>query len=364
MYLPLRFIADNKEYAPGEAFDTIKKVLSQACRLPDDLSEDEYTKFMSSSDFLNPDYKGKLHAINDMLIANAPGIIKQMGVTISKDSSIMTELKDVYLFPVLTDQWSRYKQVYRVDEDFANALLCTDDLSLSHDMIKRLPYWQFYIDLEKCHGFAPAKGLFVHVADLSEKQVEFAVYLITEDLLFFSQYITGIFDENGIMNYDTSTFGDYIPYLSLDGDTIEEYSNQDAHVSRQRISFFALQLISYLASKEPDIEADPTTNRANPYQPGIRIKNKFSEISREEIGVRVGSKIRVSIRRMTEARAEMHAQGHHSSGTPKIPHVRSAHWSHYWTGKGRTVYETRWIEPCFVNCGINDNKPMTIHDIR
>ena len=30
------------------------------------------------------------------------------------------------------------------------------------------------------------------------------------------------------------------------------------------------------------------------------------------------------------------------------PHVRRAHWHHYWTGTGRTTLEVRWIEPTLV----------------
>ena len=50
---------------------------------------------------------------------------------------------------------------------------------------------------------------------------------------------------------------------------------------------------------------------------------------------------------------------------PPIPHFRAAHWSHYWTGKGRTNCELRWIEPIFV-CGDYDsskNSDIIIHKI-
>ena len=30
------------------------------------------------------------------------------------------------------------------------------------------------------------------------------------------------------------------------------------------------------------------------------------------------------------------------------PHVRRAHWHHYWVGEGRNRLEVRWIEPTFV----------------
>ena len=215
-----------------------------------------------------------------------------------------TELKDVYLFPVLQDRWQRYKQVYRMDGDFANALLSTDNLSLSKDMIRRLPFKHFYVDLERCQNFGPIKGMFVHVMDISDRVVEFSIYLITEDLLFFSHYVTGFFDERGIMTDDAKNHGEYIPYLAATGKDLGN-ENDNAQINRQRISFFALQLISYLTSKEPDTVPDSAACGAKPYQPGTRIRNKFSEITRHDVGVRVGNKIRVSIREMTEAKAKM-----------------------------------------------------------
>lgn len=361
-YLPLRFVNSNKEYPPGEAFSSITAMLSDFCALPDDLKESEYVSFLSSSDFLSPSYSGKFLDMNRLLINNADVVRGHLGVA-ALTGNIFTEMKDVYLFPVLLDRWVRYKQVYRIDKDFADALLSTDNVTLSKEMIRRVPYKNFYIDLEKCERFAPIKGLFVHVANVTEEIAEFAVYLLSDDLLFFSQYITGHFDDNGIMSDDASYYGGYIPYRVASGEDINGGSLKDMQIGRQRISFFALQLISYLTSKEPDTEPDLSTNGAKPVLPGTHIRNKFSEVTRHEVGVRVGNRIRVAVNAMSESKARVHLEGATKHGTPKIPHVRAAHWSHYWTGKGRKVYETRWIEPCFINCGAEESVKVTLHDV-
>ena len=44
-------------------------------------------------------------------------------------------------------------------------------------------------------------------------------------------------------------------------------------------------------------------------------------------------------------------------------HVRSAHWHHYWTGKGRTNLTVKWIPPVFVS-GHGDELPVTIHPVK
>ena len=93
-----------------------------------------------------------------------------------------------------------------------------------------------HIDLEKCGRFAPIKGLFVHVANVTEETAEFAVYLLSDDLLFFSQYITGHFDDNGIMSDDASYYGGYIPYRVASGEDVNGGSLKDMQIGRQRIS--------------------------------------------------------------------------------------------------------------------------------
>ena len=36
------------------------------------------------------------------------------------------------------------------------------------------------------------------------------------------------------------------------------------------------------------------------------------------------------------------------NGLTVRPHVRRAHWHHYWTGAGHTILEVRWIQPTLV----------------
>ena len=359
-YLPLRFVNTGRRFAPGEAFSAVSEEFRTVDALPECLSEDELVKFMASPNFLSPFYDGKFKSLNRLLMLNAEYIKMQVGIGSSIGNN-KTELKDVYLFPILSDRWMRYKQVYRIDETFANALLDTDNLALSRDVLRRLPYKDFYVDFEKCKNFAPIKGAFVHIMDISEGVAECGVFLITDELYFFSQYLSLVFDKNGIMVDNAKNHNDYTPYLTMGG---EDISNRNAEqVVRPRIAFFILQLLSYLTSKEPDIVRDPTATCTKPYVPGARIRNKFSEITRQDIGVRIGNRIRVSIKEMSEAKKRAHTAVQHG-GTPKIPHVRAAHWSHYWTGKGRTVYETRWIEPCFVNCSAEGSgQNIVIHDL-
>ena len=51
-----------------------------------------------------------------------------------------------------------------------------------------------------------------------------------------------------------------------------------------------------------------------------------------------------------------------AEGIKKRPHVRRAHWHHYWTGPGRTVLEVRWLEPVFV-MGTEEEIDTVIHEV-
>ena len=44
------------------------------------------------------------------------------------------------------------------------------------------------------------------------------------------------------------------------------------------------------------------------------------------------------------------------------PHIRRAHWHHYWVGEGRTKLELRWIAPTYVK-GDSDSVVPTGHKV-
>lgn len=41
------------------------------------------------------------------------------------------------------------------------------------------------------------------------------------------------------------------------------------------------------------------------------------------------------------------------------PHLRRAHWHHYWVGQGRTRLELRWIHPVLVGGEQPGNNPAS-----
>lgn len=77
------------------------------------------------------------------------------------------------------------------------------------------------------------------------------------------------------------------------------------------------------------------------------------------VGVRVGQTIKTNRRRYERTGT---GTPHSTHARPR-PHLRSGHWSHYWTGKGRTENVLRWIEPVYINAGSPDDLPAIIHKV-
>ena len=140
--------------------------------------------------------------------------------------------------------------------------------------------------------------------------------------------------------------------------------------SRKELSLLALQLICYITSKEPDInENDVTKSTYKRPKKDSKPKNKFSEIQKWDVGYKYGKTIRTKIKEAEKQYYSSQRIGSNQNSkkrAPLTPHFRCAHWHHYWTGKGRTEYEVRWIEPTFVGFGDSIEKKAihaTIHKV-
>ena len=85
---------------------------------------------------------------------------------------------------------------------------------------------------------------------------------------------------------------------------------------------------------------------------GFKIGRRFEEM----YGIKDDSKTGISVDTIS---------GVHRRGYKMRPHVRRAHWHHYWTGKGRTDLEVRWVEPVFVMSDLGKEPEIAvIHDVK
>lgn len=273
----------------------------------------------------------------------------------------------------LVTQWARNKQVYALDEDFTNELLNTKTIALSKDAWDYLPYNLFYVDLsanrqicEKIIG----EGVFIKVekfernswvrklfAEKSESY--YAVHLCkVVDNLFFTD----------IMYFPNTDFEHPVgsAFDTKEVDIIEQDEN-GKEIKRgkevfdgEMYSTLIPQILSYMASVEPDMQENENTKRTyRKPAPNTVPKNKFSEVQQWDVGVRFGN----SFRRWKKQQYEKN-ESNKSMGIKQRPHARRAHWSHYWYGHGDDkVRRPKWIAAYFVNIKEGIEQPATIHKV-
>ena len=283
--------------------------------------------------------------------------------------NMSAEINDHLLFSVLLEEWSKAKQVFKPDPVFADALLHTKNKPcLTKNMIHHLPYHTFYIDLSECDRFEAIEGVFIYIKPYirnGKEVVYFAFYIITPELLFYSLYIGFEYDEQGVIisdtfaNYSFPTYDAFIPDACMPEhglDVIDKLNN--SKLSRQDVYLFALNLVAYLSIDEPQLSESPLT--VNTYRGyGNKIRNKWSEVRIQDVGVRYGNEFRKQYVRSENGST---GEGSESKRKSPIPHFRCAHWQTYWVGKGRTEIKVNWIAPTFVGNG--EAKDVVIHKVK
>jgi len=366
-YLPLE-IASNLDH-PNREFEEIKKMFQKnGISIMDDANEDDWLDFVLTEKFLNPDYRGKFLEINNALRARNDFLksFVDPGKQHREHLNVKSEWIDMCAGPVLADRWARNKQVYKPDADFAKMLIGTEKLQFTKEQLQHVPADTFFIDYSDCKQFAPIEGALVHVRVIGQK-VAISQFIYwhdkTDTLICSSYHLRRMFNDDDILDCSMMSMKDARYYVS--GDKEANYTEKRVEECINTVVFFTLQCICYLTSKEPEI----TESRKSAYRkptPGIAPKNKYSEIQLWDVGVRYGKTVRMQQESDSEGQKITQESNGTSDRRSPSPHFRSAHWSHYWTGKGRKNRETRWIAPVFVGFNAENKvvRDVVIHRIK
>lgn len=379
-YTPLDFFKDRipgmeEEVGQGNTYSFMKEEYKkQNITLPE--TEDEYLDFVLSVDFINPSYHGRYKAFNDEVISRIPVYMKVYHLDNNPDYiRLWTEMRDSFATYVILDRWVRNKQVYKIDTVFAEFLINTEKFKITRQQIDHLPVKDFYVDLEDCTLGVP--GGFIHIHRLNHNMIVFIFYFLDKNLLFYSNYCYACFDENDELKIDgfkQEYYKEKPDIMPLTRMLKPEAKTTPTKEDFNKAVILTMQLLCYMTVKDPDINEDPITKSS--YRPSKRIRNKFSEIQRYDVGIRIGSAITDKIKRVEkeiektnkENAAEENTTGENRQSEkrrkPPRPYFRNAHWHHYWTGKGRTVYEVRWLEPVFCAGTGNTAQDVVIHPVR
>ena len=357
--------------APGRMYESIIENFSS---LPGyeslkDLTLTEYISYLVRGNYLHDARTAKEKLLQKWILENCDEIFTMNGFNpedfVAGRYSVSTEMRDFLLESILIDEWGKNKQAYKPDPDFAEALIQTDGILLTKDMIEHLPSKSFYIDFSECKSFAPATGAFVFyfpITDVDGSQgYSFCIYLLrAENKTLFSYYWGGKVNEKGELDVNTAELKEHPFEMAPNAINLTLTPEEQAGYGRKKISLFAMQLISYLYIKEPDLEESPITKSTYKKPlPGAKPKNKFSEVQQWDIGTHYGATFREN-KKKDAVHYEITEEGRRKSPNP---HFRRAHWQHYWTGAGRKKYEVRWIEPIFVS-GTGNAKDVVIHKVK
>lgn len=260
--------------------------------------------------------------------------------------------------------WRKSKEVYVFDPDFVSLLSdMEDDVEIPTDALLRLPYYAFYVE-------APGNSSIVGEFDGFFAALESDPGNHERELR-----ISLIFKEESeppcvpiIINLDTDTISQSARNLGeemrkhLPANSIAANDIISKHAELYRtVGAFAVNMILYIIADNNDIA--PNSEQAFITHRTPHVRDKYSEIRRWDVGVRVGNTIRAA-RKATPVQDEPKPTGTHAS--PR-PHMRRAHWHHFWTGPKKDLdarkLVLKWIPPTFVSGEDEEQMPIVLHPI-
>ena len=317
-----------------------------------------------------------------------------------KDIKIADRFVETVNEMTMAIMWNRYKMIYTIDTELAEALSKTKNLIFTRDIFEKIPYKGFFLNLSLLPEYN-AEGCIVIISkntrdhdmilvdiqliggrDVEEGDgtFEFLVFISSNgkhELKNNRTVTEGVFfdDEDGMFNVSTE---EYIE-ASVKGEQAllkktragyainpeNPYVFLPIRKKMVALELLVLQFLMYISSENPDIEMSRMTKKQKDRDKRLnKEKVPHSEPEHWNVGIRYGNKIRLYKKENEAAdeennESELPERGHHK---PPRPHIRRAHWQYYWTGTGRTERKHKWIEPVLVN-GKNEDVPITMIDV-
>ena len=259
--------------------------------------------------------------------------------------------------------WRLSKEVYVIDEDLKDLLFEQDgELDVPDEVLLQLPYPCFYVELpntyyraDKIHGFFVTLEYDVNNGDKELKPV-----FLTDDGNIFSYSI----------HIGAKTIEESVDML--DKQALEN-TNGDKELKRLVLRAMQdsaetkiflkqiLQVILYILAQNAEIT--PNSEQSFITKRGKTVKDKYSEIRKWDVGIRVGAAIRQQ-KAKEQSRKKEYKESEHQS--PR-PHMRRGHWHHFWTGPKAQPEERKlilkWLSPMAIAANPED-MPITFHEVK
>lgn len=233
--------------------------------------------------------------------------------------------------------WNRYRQVFEFDPEMEKMLTEMDfPDSMPVDVLKNVPYPSFYVQSAFLEEMIGIDG-FVVCFDSDSKGNNLKIRL-------------EFLDENT---------GFSIPIRLVPGKSLKDSMDCDVRPiplgiqtdefgDTLELAEYCLKLVLYLCSDNKDVIPAVEPKRTENPNETVLQKVKPSTVNTWKVGaqmIRIFKKFRGSAVKASQQEAESHSK--------RRPHLRKAHWHHYWTGskqdpQGRRLV-LKWIQPVFIN---------------
>lgn len=231
-------------------------------------------------------------------------------------------------------KWNLYKTVYRFEQSFFDALINTEDAPFYQESIKRLPVNCFFVA-------CPQPELIGFFAYIETKGDETFFYVISvDDVRNTAMHSAGdsMWIANGQKIEDALT--SWMKRISGENSYTEYFERAKANMKS------AVQIAYYLSAQNA-----VTTEVRTPKSKRPRRANRTPLNLRQwTVGYRIGNEYNKNTTNNNHDDCVSEVEDCRTDrGISPRPHLRKAHWHHYWIGEGRNELVLRWLEPIWVN---------------
>ena len=233
--------------------------------------------------------------------------------------------------------WRVSQRIYRFDPDLFDELWNTPVSDIPTEIFKKLPEWCIYIEIPK----PPVRGVFVHL--------EYDVNTGREELRFIFDHTDGSFDQLApyLLHLNKKTLADSLESVYQEAEEQAKKANVQFDRQRENENIQAnilpktLSLVLYLCSVNADYDR-PKAPLPKRTKRGVRLFAPEAP-SILEVGISVGAALRRANAYYCQTDADR-------TGSAVRPHVRRAHYHHFWTGpKTHQELTVKWLAPILVN---------------
>jgi len=239
--------------------------------------------------------------------------------------------------------WCQFKKIYTMNGTFTRYLAETEDAPISVNVIRRLPFRSFALMFDEEEKII---DLFPQVFKCVDC-IFATIGIEAETDVYISMAVVGKSEKgNRIVASGVTSLkdGDCYETALRDGDKIlYTGSLEETRMEWRPMYRLVLNACQYFCASNAEVR-DVKISKSKKPKVMVNGKEKPVSVNVSEVGFRLGRRFES----MYAEKKEQEQRGDSTEWKPRRPHVRRAHWHHYWTGPGRTVLELRWLEPVFV----------------